>query len=104
MLEGSCRSHTDCCRAAADSLRFHQHVRRVGGGSGQGDRSEDDREEEEEEASGPEPRVAWHRRSPVVAFRVVPEPQKRSPPGFSVGDAGGVNCKYLRSAARLQPQ
>lgn len=49
------------------------------GGSGQGDRSEDDGEEEEEEASGPEPRVAWHRRSPVVAFRVVPEPQKTIP-------------------------
>lgn len=46
------------------------------GGSGQGDRSEGDREEE---GSGLEPRVAWHRCSPVVAFRVVPEPRKNDP-------------------------
>lgn len=27
MLEGNCRSHTDCCRAAADLLPFQQHMR-----------------------------------------------------------------------------
>lgn len=77
MLEGSCRSHR-LLPSGGGFAPISPACEESRGGSGQGDRSEDDREEEEE-ASGPEPRVAWHRRSPVVAFRVVPEPQKTIP-------------------------